>query len=335
MATHVYISIAGEDKILRYILNIESGVLQPQGEVVVDGGPAPLAVDWKNECVYVGLRGDNKIGTFHVDPRSGDLSLAGKTSLDADPCYLFVDRTGKFLLSTYYGAGKAQVHALGESGVAIETPVSVQETEEHAHWIQTDRSNRYVFVPHTMPPNGVYQFIFDSDTGSLTPNAPAKVAAEDGPRHIDFHPHLDVVYTSNEDGSTISAYRFDTSIGTLEAFQTLPTLPDGYEEDNTTAQIHIHPSGQFIYVSNRGHNSIAGFGIDEQTGELTSLGQTPTEPTPRVFNLDPTGSFLYAAGQGSGKLASYRIDQETGALDALEVKEIGERPMWVMFIELS
>ena len=78
MATHVYISIAGEDKILRYILNIESGVLQPQGEVVVDGGPAPLAVDWKNECVYVGLRGDNKIGTFHVDPRSGDLSLAGK-----------------------------------------------------------------------------------------------------------------------------------------------------------------------------------------------------------------------------------------------------------------
>ena len=133
----------------------------------------------------------------------------------------------------------------------------------------------------------------------------------------------------------MTAYNFDTSAGTLAAFQTVSTLPDDFDEENSCAQIHITPNGKFVYVSNRGHDSIAGFATDDTTGALTAIGRQPTEPTPRAFNVDLTGNFLFAGGQGSGRLATYRIDPQSGELQHLETYTVGDNPMWVLFVQLS
>lgn len=211
-----------------------------------------------------------------------------------------------------------------------------------AHAIETDASNRFILVPHIAPggaldgPNAIFQFHFDANTGRLRPNNPATVSppGPDGPRHICFHPTLNVVYSSNEQGCGVTAYHFDPAGGTLRPFQTVSTLPSDFTGRNTCSQIRITPNGRFLYAPNRGHNSIAGFAIDAGTGQLTAIGHTPTEPVPRAFNLDPQGRFLFSSGLESGRLASYRIGAETGQLEPLEIYDIGRQPMWVLCVEL-
>jgi 6-phosphogluconolactonase len=205
--------------------------------------------------------------------------------------------------------------------------------------MQADPSNRFVFVPHIAGngPNAIYQFKFDARIGGLRPNSPAQVSPErlDGPRHFCFHPSKPMVYFSNEQGCSITAYAFDQEKGLLSPLQTVSTLPAGYTDRNSCSQIQIAPSGKFLYAPNRGHNSIACFSVDATTGHLTALGQMPSETVPRAFSLDPTGTFLYAAGLESGRLAAYRIDQNSGLLQPLEVYPVGNRPMWVMILRLE
>jgi len=334
MKYYVYVSIAGENKISIFKMNTGMGELIFHNDVAVSGGPGPLAVAPNGGFLYAGLRPTRQISSFRIDHNTGDLSLLRTISLDFDPCYIATDRKGNFLLSSYYGAGKAAVHPIDEDGTVNSPPIEWISTAEHAHCIQVDRANKFVFVPHTVEPNRIFQFKFNEETGRLTPNIVPEVIPKEevGPRHFCFHPNKDILYFSNEQGSSVTAYNFDTSEGTLAVFQTLSTLPEDYDEDNTCAQIHITPSGKFLYVSNRGHDSIAGFSIDDTTGQLTSLGQQPTEATPRAFTIDPTGNFLFAAGQGTGRLASYRIDTQTGALKPLATYAVGKNPMWVLVI---
>jgi 6-phosphogluconolactonase len=247
-----------------------------------------------------------------------------------------VDRNGKYLLSSYYNGGKVTVHKIDGTGAAAGKVAEVP-TAEHAHCVQTDRTNRFAFVPHTVPPNAIFQFRFNDKSGELTPNASAKVErpAGEGPRHFAFHPHKDVVYVSNENGSTVTAYTLDTEAGTLSDFQTLSTLPDAFSGENTCAQIHTTPCGRMLFVSNRGHDSIASYAVGEDTGRMTPLGQQMTEPVPRVFIVDPTGNFLYAAGQGSGKMEAFRIDVEAGSLTSLGLYDVGDIPMWVEVLQFG
>ena len=331
MPYHVYINIAAEKKLRIYAMDPTSGSLTHQEDVGLNGGPGPLAVDPQRKYLYLGLRSTRELVSFAIDRRTGKVGQTGSVSLDADTCYISTDRSGRFLLSAYYGAGKVTVHPIDADGALRRSELQSVATAEHAHCVMTDASNRYVLVPHTVPTNAIYQFLFDADTGKLSPNAVPKAVPPrpDGPRHYCYHPSLDVVYASNEQGCSVTAYRFDRSTGRLSPFQTLPTLPDGFEGKNSCAQIHIAPSGRSLYVSNRGHDSIACFSVDRATGALTSIGQQRTEAIPRVFNVDPDGKYLLAAGQGSGRLATYRIDRQTGALQPLGVYDVGERPMWV------
>ena len=337
MTYYAYISIAGENKISIFKMNPDTGKLLFQNDVALSGGPGPLAVDPEFKFLYAGIRSNHEISSFRIDHNTGGLSNIGTVSLEADPCYIITDRKGNFLLSAYYGAGKVAVNSIGKDGAVGSPAIEWLSTAEHAHCVQTDASNKFAFVPHTVEPNAIFQFKFDENTGKLTPNDIPKAIPEEkiGPRHFCFHPNKDLLFSSNEQGSSVTAYNFDTSTGTLSPFQTISTLPEDYDGENTCAQIHITPSGEFLYVSNRGHDSIAGFSIDDATGQLSSLGQQPTEPTPRVFNIDPTGNFLFAGGQGSGKLASYRIDSQTGELKPLEIYTVGKNPMWVLIIPVQ
>jgi len=334
MPTRVYVPAAAEDKILVWTMDAASGALLRQADVPLPGGPSPLAVDPTQQTLYVGLRAACQMAALRFEPGTGGLSLLGTIPLGSDPCFISVDRTGRYLLAAYYAAGHVSVHAIRGDGTLDPEPVEWRATAPKAHSIHADRSNRYAFLPHVGASNRILQFIFDPNTGRLTPNTPPMVVPPEGtgPRHYGYHPTLDCVYFDNEQASSVTAYRLDPASGTLEPFQTLSTLPEGFDGPNTCAQIHITPSGRFLYAANRGHDSIACYKVDASSGRLTSLGQQRTEPTPRTFGIDPRGRYLYAAGQGTGRLAAYRIEAQ-GTLQPLATYPAGERPMWVMILD--
>lgn len=335
----MYVSLQGDDKILRFGMDSATGRLEPQGEVPAPGAPGPLTVDPSGRFLYAARRGDRQISSYRIDPRGGALSLLGSIGLPSDPPFLATDRTGRFLLSAYYAAGHVAVHGIGDDGAVREPPIEWIETATGAHSVQTDPSNRFVFLPHIADrgPNEIWQFRFDEKTGHLTPNEPAKAVPPPnaGPRHFCFHPSADVVYFCNEQGCSVTAYRLDTSRGTLTSFQTISTLPSGYEGRNTCAEIRITPSGKFVYASNRGHDSIACYAVDGATGELSLVANAPTEAVPRAFSLDPSERFLFAAGLDSGRLAAYRVNADSGRLEPLETYAVGARPIWVLITEIE
>jgi 6-phosphogluconolactonase len=132
----------------------------------------------------------------------------------------------------------------------------------------------------------------------------------------------------------VTAYALDPKSGTLRPLQTASTLPREFRGSNACAEIKVHPSGKFLYVSNRGHDSIAAFALEDD-GRMSWIGSEPTEKTPRSFDLDPTGTYLFAAGESSGKVVAYRVDGEHGRLKRQEVYDVGKRPWWVLAVDLS
>ena len=336
MAMYMYITVSGEDRIARYEVDEATGALTHIGDVGTAARPAPLAVNPAGDRMYVGCRDEIAISSYSIG-EDGGLTHIGNVAVDNDPCYLATDRSGRFLLSAYYEGGRCAVHAIGDDGAATSPPVEWLATAKGAHSMQTDPANRFAFVPHISGgngPNAIYQFRFDAETGHITPNAPAIVEmdAELGPRHFCFHPNEDILYFSDEQGCSVTAYNFDAEKGTLSAFQTITTLPEGYEERNSCSQIQIAPFGEFLYAPNRGHNSIACFSVDAESGELAAIGHAPSEAVPRAFTIEPGGRYLYAAGLDTGRLAAYRIEGD-GTLTRFATYDVGAEPMWVLTME--
>jgi 6-phosphogluconolactonase len=338
MSGYLYVTLNEEDKILIFNINAQTGKLAAQGEIAAVAAPGNLAIDPGRRFIYASCRGDRKnIAAFRRNLETGMLSPINSTPLEFEPGYLFVDRKGKFLLSTYFLNARVAVHEIGADGTLSTSNVQWFNTAMRAHSVKIDPSNRFVFVPHTAGKDGanaVFQFKFNEATGRLTPNTPDRVPAEAnaGPRHCCFHLKLDIYYVCNEAGSSVTAYRFDHINGALTAFQTISTLPDNYPDKSFTAEICISPSGKFIYVSNRGHNSIACFSVDEGNGRLTAIRHTPTEPEVRGFSLSPDGDFLYAAGQQTNRLVSYRVNKDTGELTPLDTYNVGKAPWYVLSV---
>src|SRR6516165_4290900 len=309
MASVLYVCLQDEDKIIAFAIDPETGRLTRQAEVVVPGGPSVLAISPDRRVLYLGQRTNPAILSFQIDQNTGALSPQGNVSTEHAPTFLATDRTGSWLLSAYYQGGYAAVHPLGDDGAVGALLLDRQDTANGAHAIATDPSNRFAFVPQIARlndnvlepprenpgPNMILQFKFDPDTGRLSPNSTFRVEPTErlGPRHYCFHPTQDLVYFSNEQGCSVTGYRLDSATGTLSAVQTIATLPSGFTARNTCSQIHLTPSGQFLYVGNRGHNSIAGFAVDAAIGRLTAIGQVPTEPVPSAFGLDPEGHFVF------------------------------------------
>ena len=350
MPSYVYVAAQDDDKISIFTMDEDTGQLSLQSEAAIAGGPSLLAISPDRGALYVGHRAVPQLTSHSIDPATGGLTQNGSVTPEDPPAYLAPDRTGKFLLSSYYQGGHVAVHPLGEDGSLGAAPLEWIATDVGAHSVQTDRSNRFAFVPHiarqndnvleppkNIPgPNLIYQFRFDEATGSLSENTPLQVEMDGllGPRHYCFHPSLDVVYFSNEQGSSVTAYRMDSEAGTLTAMQTISSLPEGETLRNTCSQIQFSPSGDFLFVPNRGHNSIASFSVDSE-GRLTPVGHAATEAVPSAFSLDPAGKFVFAAGSATGQLASYGIDAQTGGLTPLETYPVGERPMWVLTTTLG
>ncbi len=341
MTTLVYITLSGDDLIRIYELHSD-GQLRQRQVVSAAGGPSALASAPDGKTLYCSLRASNELAAFRLEP-DGGLRLLGKRQLDADSCYLATDKSGRFLLSAYYRAGKAAVHRIELDG-SVGPEVCSETTAARAHCIETDASNRFALVPHPLDANSIFLFQFDEETGQISPNQPAPrlIAPEGlGPRHFVFSMDQRFVYTSDEDASSVTAYHFDKPPARqsqsnqggceLRPFQTISSLPEGFTGDNTCAQIHLHPTGRTLYVSNRGHESIAVYKVDTESGSITLRGWQTTEAVPRVFGVDPTGRYLLAAGQGTGNVATYAISPGNGMLSPLKSYEVGNQPMWVLF----
>lgn len=331
--TFVYVSKAPEQEIQIFRLNPADGTLVRVDTLKVEGAPGSLATDPAKKFLFASLRTTNSIASFKIDPATGKLAVLNTVPLDkgANAAYVATDRTGGFLLSASYMGGKTVVHRLGADGKIDVKPVQVVTTAMTAHAAVFDPGNRFLFVPHVTP-NAIYQFRFDARTGKLEDaGKPAGGTSKAGPRHLAFHPTLPVAFSSDEVGNSITAYAFDADKG-LTPVQTLSTLPRDFTGKNTTAEVKVHPSGKFVWVSNRGHDSLAGFSIDK-AGKLTALGQSPTEKTPRSFEIDPDGRWLFGAGEGSGKLAVFEIDQEKGSLTRRHTVDVGKSLTWVMAVK--
>jgi 6-phosphogluconolactonase len=330
----VYVSVGDANQIAIYKMDETTGKLEYTESVKMDGAPGALAVDPQKKHLFAAVRTSKKIISHEIN-KDGTLKMVNTIAVGMNPVYLGTDRTGKFLLSASYSEGKVMVHAIGKDGTLDAKPVVDIATEKTAHCILPDPSNKFVFVPHTTP-NAILQFDFDATTGALKPNAVPKVMGGPNaePRHLWFHPLKKMAYAVNEKASSVTRYTLDPAKGQLTPAESVSTLPKDFKGKNTCAHIEMTPNGKFLYASNRGHNSIAGYAVDAETGKLKSLGQTATEKTPRAFTLDPSGRFLYVAGQDSGKLAAYEVDQTTGALAQFAKYEVGNGPAWVLALTL-
>ena len=269
------------------------------------------------------------LSAFAINAETGALTLLNRQpSHGGAPCHIVVDNAGRYLLATNYQTGSVSVTPItedGRLGAATEVIQHVgssvnphRQQGPHAHSINLDSTNRFALVCD-FGMDKVLVYRYDAERGKLTPHDKpwAESRAGAGPRHLTIHPSGRWVYVINELDLTVDAFAFDGAAGTLRHVQRVPTVPDGVTGSRSTADIHCAPSGKFVYGSNRGHDSIAAFAVDQATGHLTPLGQTPTQGrTPRNFAIDRTGTWLFAANQDSDTIVTFRLDPQTGALDA-------------------
>jgi 6-phosphogluconolactonase len=287
------------------------------------------------------------VSAFAFDRLTGMLRLLNQQSSGGDgPAHLSLDRAGRNVLVANYGGGSVAVLPITPTGTLNPASQVVQHTgssvnpqrqkEPHAHSIDADNANRFVYVAD-LGIDKVMIYAFDSAQGKLTAADPAFVSAKPGagPRHVALHPQSRFAYVINELDCTVTVYTRDTARGTLTPMQTISTLPDGVAvaAGYSTAEIAIHPSGKFLYGSNRGHDTLVIYAIDQKTGKLTLVGHESTQgKTPRNFGIDPTGRYLLAANQGSDSVVVFKIDATTGRLTPTGSKiEVGA-PVCVTFV---
>jgi 6-phosphogluconolactonase len=286
------------------------------------------------------------VSAFGVDRDSGALTpLNQQSSVGGGPAHLVVDAAGKNVLVANYGGGSVAVLPIGEDGRLKPSSAFVQHTgssinperqkQPHAHSINLDPSNRAAYVAD-LGLDKVLIYRYDGTKGSLVVNDPpfAAVKPGAGPRHLAFHPSGRFAYVINELHMTVTVFARDPASGGLTELQTISTLPAGQDvvKGYSTAEVQVHPSGKFLYGSNRGHDSITVFAIDE-AGKLTYLQTEPTQgSTPRGFGIDPSGAYLLAANQRSDSVVVFRIDPKTGRLTATGSRiEVGS-PVCVKFV---
>lgn len=315
-------------------LDTDTGKLTPLGLAAEETKPSFLAIHPAQKYLYAVSEISNyegqksgAVSAFAIAAETGKLTFLNKvSSRGAGPAFVAVDKTGKSALVANYGSGNVAALPIQQDGRLSEATAFVQHTGSsvnpkrqegpHAHSINVSPDDRFAFAAD-LGLDQIRIYRFDAAAGTLTPNDPAFAAVPpgSGPRHFAFHPSGKFAYVINEMGNTVTAFSYDAARGALKPLQTISTLPADFKDESYCAEVQVHPSGKFLYGSNRGHDSIAVFAIDPAKGTLQFIETVPTGGKwPRNFGLDPTGSYLIAANQNSNNIVVFRIDAKTGRL---------------------
>ncbi|MGE4001685.1 MAG: lactonase family protein [Planctomycetaceae bacterium] len=314
-------------------LNTETGALSSAELAAESPEPSFLALHPTRPLLYAANETQEYDGqpggfltAFAVNVTDGSLTeLNREASHGAAPCHLVVDRAGRNVLVANYSSGTVAVLPLNEDGSLAPASCVVQhqgssvtprQQGPHAHSINLDASGQFAVVCD-LGLDQVLVYRYDADQGTLTPHEPPSTSAPagGGPRHFAFHPSGRFAYANLEITSAVQSFRYHPPTGVLYGFQTISTIPEDFPAGNSTAETQVHPSGRFVYCSNRGHDSIAVYSVNDNSGELTLVENEPTHgQTPRNFGIDPTGTFLLAANQQTDNVVVFRIDGESGRL---------------------
>jgi 6-phosphogluconolactonase len=336
-----------------YILRVhpETGALRVQGVAARTTSPSYLALHRNGRVLYAVNEVSEFLGqpsggvsAFRVDRATGRLSLINQqASQGKAPCYVSLDGTGRFVLvANYVGGSVATLPVRRDGGVEVARsviehegsgPNPTRQTGPHAHCILADRGNRHVLVVD-LGIDAVVTYRLDIRTGKLTPaSSGAALKPGAGPRHLVFHVNLPFAFVANELDSTVTAFRYDRDRGALDEVQTTTASPGGTVPNNHPADLHIGPSGRYLYLSNRGDDTIAVFAIDATTGRLTPTQQIACGGHwPRNFALDPTGRFLLVANQRSDSIVAFRVDPDSGHLTPTEHRVELPVPVCIRFV---
>jgi 6-phosphogluconolactonase len=339
--------------IYAYWFDAGTGKLKSAGLAAESTDPSFVAVHPSGKYLYAvnevsefGGKKSGAVSAFAIDHRNGALKLLNQIATrGGGPCHLSLDRTGKYVLVANYDGGSVASFPVREDGSLGEAAGFVQHTGSsvnkerqegpHAHWIGTSPDNRFALAAD-LGLDEIVVYRFDAAKGRLAANDPpfAKSNPGAGPRHFAFHPNGKFAYLLTEMENAVTVFSYKAANGSLSALQTVSTLRRDYSGAKEAAELVVHPSGKFLYASNRaGVDSVTAFSIDRAKGTLKLIGEFPTMgKTPRNFTIDPTGRFLLAANQESGNIVVFRIDASTGRLTPTgEVVEV-PAPVCIAFV---
>ena len=328
---------SGESEgIYAFHLDSDKGTLTRIAGVTKSEEPSFVAVHPSGKYLYAVNETSDFMGqpgggitAYAIDRLTGTLTkLNSQLSHGDHPCHLMIDRSGRCVALANYTGGSIAAYKIGKDGSLSEATCVIQhagssidprQQSAHAHSIDVDLNNRFVAVSD-LGMDQVLTYRLNARKGILTPAVDPFVKAVPGagPRHFTFHPNGAFAFGINELDLTTTAYAYDGRVGKLQSLQVISTLPPGETKQagQSTAEMYVHPSGKFLYGSNRGHHTIVVYQIDQQTGKLTYVENEGTQgETPRSFGIDPSGRFLLALNQSTNTIALFRINQDTGALE--------------------
>jgi 6-phosphogluconolactonase len=314
----------------------------------------PMSVSPDQRFLYAAVRSKPfTVITYSIDRKTGALKQLSTAPLAESFPYISIDKTGRYLLGASYGGHLVSVNAVARDGKVSE-PIQVIPTARNAHAIITDKTNRYVFVPH-LGTDQIFQFRLDAKTGKLTANTPpvVQMKAMTGPRHIIMSPDNKFAYLLNELVATVTTLSLDAKTGLLTEVSSASALPADSKlvpgaprgavgaagqpprdtsNDIWASDLHVTPDGKLLYAAERTSSSIGAFRVDAATGKLTYLSSTPTEKQPRGFRIDPKGRYLVVSGEKAETISVYEIDGASGALKLLQQYPTGKGSNWVEIV---
>ena len=340
--------IEGQAKgVALYQLDSVSGKMEKLSETASDNPsfltlhPSGKYLYATNEITKFGVPPDNAVSAFSV-AGDGSLTLLNQqASLGGSPCFISIEPTGKYALVANYSGGNFVMYPIGSDGKLAEAsdnsmhrgsgPDKSRQEAPHAHSINIAPGGKFA-LGCDLGLDKIFVYRIDLENGKLVPHSEGVVAGGSGPRHLDFHPNGKFVYVINEMGGTMTVFTWESGAGKLNAIQTISTVPADYTGPKWCADVHVHPNGKFVYGSNRAHDSIVIYGVDESTGKLSLIGHESTRgKTPRNIALTPAGDLLLAANQDSSNVAVFQIDSATGKLHHLVTNQV-PTPVCVKFV---
>jgi len=320
----------------------------------------------KNRGGELGVGG--AILSFSIDRTNGSIThMNTQPSMGVNPAYVTIDATGSVVLASSHGdyvpsvrvsrsGSGPRIENVYDDGTVVVLPVQpdgtlappsdvaildrmgsvdpISQRSPHAHSVNFDPGNRFVVVCDKGA-DRIYSFLVDTESGTLTGRRHVTTEPGVSPRHSAFHPRLPYVFIVHERQSSLAAYRYDSMTGELEHIQTIATIPSGFTQRNAPADVRVHPNGRFVYSSNRGHDSIAIFSVEESSGRLASLGTVPCGGAgPRGINFDPSAQYLYAANMDSNNVAIFGVDADNGMLIPAGGSADVLKPACIKFLEV-